>query len=115
MKENRSRPEPATKRPRWTREKARAVFEEFSRSGLSLAAFAQREGVKLPRLQVWQRRFRSEPAQNFREVVVKATSDRGESMFELVFPSDLILRFGVDVDHLSLGRVVSALVVRVPC
>jgi transposase-like protein len=46
-------PDPASA---WTAEDARAIFDEWQRSGESLAAFARRHGVSVSRLYWWKRR-----------------------------------------------------------
>jgi hypothetical protein len=51
-----------TKRERinWTRAAARAVLEEAARSGLSLRAFALREGIRPRRLYWWKKELASD-------------------------------------------------------
>ena len=41
----------------WTPDEARAIFDEWHRSGESIAAFARRYGVSASRLYWWRRRL----------------------------------------------------------
>lgn len=41
----------------WTPDEARAIFDEWHRSGESVAAFARRHGVSATRLYWWRRRL----------------------------------------------------------
>lgn len=44
----------------WTPDEARAIFDEWHRSGESIAAFARRHGVSATRLYWWRRRLEDE-------------------------------------------------------
>ena len=46
-----------TRRQRWTREQARAVLEKQASSGLTVRAFAEREGLEPARLYSWRERL----------------------------------------------------------
>jgi len=48
-----------TKPPRWrwTREEAEAVLAAWRESGLSMSAYARKQGVKVQRLSWWRRRL----------------------------------------------------------
>ncbi len=103
----RPRSEVTSGRQRWRAVDAQAVLERWRRSELSLAAFADQEGLQLQRLAVWRRRLDAEPLA-FREIAVRSTA-AGEASLELRFPSGLSLRVGAHFDADALRRLVAVL------
>ena len=57
----------------WCADDARRVFEEWKRSGESLAAFGRRHGYAAERLYWWRRRLAAEPAELMTLSLVPAT------------------------------------------
>lgn len=55
-------------RAHWKPEDATRVLDDWSRSGLSMAAFAREHGLRQQRLQWWQARLRESSAQPVRLV-----------------------------------------------
>lgn len=95
--------------PRWSVREARAALADLDASGLSIAAFAKREGLVPERLYNWRRRLAETvaPKADFVEVRAKASGPSGH--VEVVFPSGVMLRVAETIDPAVLGRLVSAL------
>src|SRR5262249_27963556 len=67
---------PRKRSRRWTPADARAVFVEQAASGLSLNAFAEREGIDAWRLYRWRRRLDERTAPATRASATKAKKAR---------------------------------------
>lgn len=94
---------------RWTATEARAVLAELEASGLSTAAFAEREGLDVHRLYRWRRRI-PRPAE------VLAESPRfievrrpGAGPVEVLLRSGRVLRIPESIDTAALRRIADAL------
>lgn len=105
-----------TKRKRWTEEDARAALDAQARSGLTLRAFARREGLDPQRLRRWERqigdatRSAAPPTATFVEVAPRgAAAAAVVVVVEVVLRSGVVLRVSEAVDPVALRRLVSAL------
>lgn len=99
-----------TKHKRWTEEQARAVLDAQARSGMTLRAFARREGLDPQRLRRWERqigdatRSSAPPKATFVEVAPRAAA-----VVEVVLRSGVMLRVSETIEPVALRRLVSAL------
>ena len=91
--------------------KWRPHVEAWESSGLSVRAYAQREGLAIESLASWKRRLR--PAggaqTSFVPIVVEPGPMRRAEALELVVGNDMVLRIPADFDEATLARVVRAL------
>jgi len=99
---------------RWTPEEARVVLAAQAESGESLAAFARRHGVGLPRLYAWRQRLRrvSDTGTTPRLLPVRVVSGSGVlrgPAFEIVLERGCRIRVFETVDPLVLERVIDVL------
>ena len=101
-----SRPKSEEVEKKW-----RALLEGWEASGLSLRAFASREGLNLGTLWSWKKRLRveRETATRFLPVVVSDSSARRADGFELALHDGMALRIPPDFDEATLTRLVRAL------
>ena len=96
----------------WKIADARAALNAQAASGLSVGAFAQREGLDSDRLYRWRRRLAGE-----RKARVTATpaviemrlSPRRAEVVEIVLASGVTLRVTETIDGSALARLVAAL------
>lgn len=98
----------ALRRPRWSAGDARTVLGAVDRSGLSIAAFAAREGLDVQRLYTWRRRLRVEQGAAPAFVEVRATSGSREA-FEVVLASGRVLRVPASFDASVLRQLLEVL------
>lgn len=91
--------------------KWRERVEACEASGLTVAAFARREGLNAQSLWTWRRRLRgaAETTTSFVPVVVRETAPVSSDAFELVLRDGAVLRIPTDFDEFTLGRLVRAL------
>jgi len=91
--------------------KWRAHVEAWASSGLSVRAFALREGLNVGSLSAWRRRLEAARAEapSFMPVVLAASASRRSEALELVVGEGLVLRIPADFDEATLARVVRAL------
>jgi hypothetical protein len=89
----------------------RGRLESWDASGLSLRAFAMREGLNLHSLGRWKKRLRgvATPATAFASVVFNGSSSTQQGAFELVVRDGMSLRIPADFDETTLARLVSLL------
>jgi transposase-like protein len=103
---------------RWTVEDARQALAAMDRSGLSLRAFAIREGLDPQRLTRWRRQLASLGPPPFEEVmpiVAAATLDGdavthgegGRGWFEIVLPSGRMVRVPALFEASALRRLLA--------
>lgn len=92
---------------RWSDVEARAALAALEASGLSLAAFAKREGLVPERLYAWRRRLGDEPVSSRAEFV--EISARPSRHVDVVFPSGVTLRVVEMIEPATLRRLVDAL------
>jgi hypothetical protein len=85
-------------------------LEAWDASGLTLRAYALREGLNSHTAWRWKKRLRgtTPAATSFASVVVEHASGRG-APFELVTATGLSLRIPADFDEAALARLVALL------
>jgi transposase-like protein len=97
-------------RRRWKESEARSLLESARASGLTLSAFAAREGLAAHRLYFWRRRLEREagkdsnPPVAFVELRKSATA-----AVEVVLRSGRVLRVSESIDAGALRRLVDVL------
>ncbi len=106
-----------TKRSRpWSVAAAQAALKELAASGLSVRAFARREGVDDDRIYRWRRRFAAEreprgvatPTVSPALIELRPSPRRSEPV-EVVLASGVMLRVSETIDPAALTRLVAAL------
>lgn len=99
----------------WTEQEARAALDELSRSGVSVAKFAQARGVSVQRIFYWRKRLAEGASVKFVPVAVStaATLPAVGSHIEIV-AGPVTLRLREDMDVKQLARIVEALIARRP-
>ena len=96
------------------------VLEQWQRSGLTLSAFGQQQGIAQSTLRWWRRVFRAagaaalnggvaEPAVRFTEVPPPADIPGTAAVVEIVLPSGPRVRVPAGADRGTLERVLQAL------
>lgn len=97
-------------RGRWTIDDARSALAAQSASGLSMAAFAAREGVSVQRLHRWRRHLEAQHQNEHltRAAFVEVRPRRPEPI-EVVLRSGRVLRVAESVDTGALARIAEAL------
>lgn len=108
-----SMPQPAgshAHRRRWSIADARGALSAMTASGLSPAAFAQREGLQVQRLRRWRQRLDGGSVGKaataaFVEVGRHAATER----VEIVLRSGRTLRVSESIDAIALRRIVDVL------
>ena len=95
--------------PRWTSSEARAALSALSSSGLSVAAFAEREGLDAQRLYRWRRRFSgARGSVQGAPAFVEIRPSRLEPV-EIVLRSGRVLRVSESISAPALERLVAVL------
>jgi hypothetical protein len=91
--------------------KWRTILESWDASGLSLRAFAIREGLNIGSTCAWKKRLRPDPptVTSFVPVVVSDGASRRTEGFELTLGDRMALRIPSDFDEATLTRLVRAL------
>jgi transposase-like protein len=111
------------RRRRWRVPEARAALDALAASGLSVSAFAEREGLDEERLYRWRRRFARERKAEAGAVTPPATPPIIElraaptprprhaetERVEIVLASGVVLRVAETIDPAGLARLVAAL------
>lgn len=104
-----------SRRHRWSATEARSALKALAASGMSVSAFAQREGFDEERLYRWRRRFAREDTVEARtatpaviELRPPLSPKRAEPV-EIVLGSGVILRVAETIDPAALARLVAAL------
>jgi transposase-like protein len=99
-------------RPRWTSDDARAALTALVDSGLSVPAFAVREGLDPQRLYLWRRRLAAETGAAPAFVELRAaTIER----IEVVLRSGHVLRVPDSFEPEALRRLLEVLEPSRPC
>ena len=94
---------------RWTDGEGRAVLAAHAASGLSVAAFAAREGLDPQRVYSWRRRLgRSDDATSVPAFIEIRPAARGE-VVEIVLRCGRVVRVAESIDPNVLRRLVDAL------
>lgn len=94
-------------RRRWTSADARVVLDALEDSGLSVAAFAEQEGLDAQRVYFWKRRLEVTSA-DAPPAFVEVMPRRAE-VVEVVLRSGRVLRVPESVDARVLRQLVEAL------
>jgi transposase-like protein len=83
-----------------------AAIAAYERSGLTQAAFAQREGIKFFTFTNWLRTERARKLRSAAFAEVKLSATQSSSPMEVALPNGLIVR-GADVEQLAVlvGRL----------
>lgn len=118
MPRSRSRA-PYSRRHRWSTAEARAALSALASSGMSVSAFAQREGLDEERLYRWRRRFAREgkagtraarpPAAPALIELRPSASQRAAAPIEIALASGVTLRVAETIEPGVLARLVTAL------
>ena len=107
------------KRRYWNQAKAERELSAWRRSGLSMAAYAGREGMQVQRLRRWRRRLEDSGAERCLErsvstgsfLPVRIVDSMGVSAgaFEVVLEHPVRVRVPADFDTRSLTRLLGVL------
>lgn len=96
---------------KWTEVEARAALRAWRKSGLSLTAFAKRQGIVPQRLYWWRNKLGDDAAVELLPVHVppaEAEPRRGEPVL-VMLRSGHMLKVGREFDELAFARVVAVL------
>ena len=96
-------------RRRWTDTEAHAVLAALDASGLSVSAFAMREGLDVQRLYFWRRRVEGSAVEAAATPAFVEVRHRTAEHVEVVLRSGRILRVSESIDGASLRRLVDVL------
>ena len=99
---------------RWTAVEGRAALTALAASGLSAAAFGEREGLDPQRLYAWERKLGVAKARVQRAEFVEVRRAVTERI-EVVLRSGVVVRVAETVDAEALRRIVEALERTSPC
>ena len=106
------------RRRRWTSKEAKKVLEAQVESGLTVSAYAAREGLSAQRLFRWRRQLGASapPRPTFEEIVPRhATSQLGDTALsacnrlEIVLRSGLIVRVAESFNEEALRRLLGVI------
>lgn len=96
------------KHQRWTDTDARVVLDALDESGLSVAAFARREGFDAQRLYFWRRRLEASVDESPKPAFVEVRRGTVDPV-EVVLRSGRVLRVSASIDGAVLRHLVDAL------
>ena len=102
-------------RRRWTDTEAHAVLAALDASGLSVSAFAMREGLDVQRLYFWRRRRGAAVVETAAAPAFVEVRRRTAEHVEVVLRSGRILRVSESIEGTSLRRLVDALEQETSC
>jgi transposase-like protein len=94
---------------RWTEEDARIVLAAQGSSGLSVVAFAAREGIDPQRLYFWGRRFGRSAAETAQPPFIEVRGTAERERVEILLRSGRVVRVADTIDAEILRRLVDAL------
>jgi transposase-like protein len=94
---------------RWTEDDARVVIAAQAASGLSVAAFAAREGIDAQRLYFWRRRGEGSAANTVPPTFVEVRHAAGSERVEVALRSGRVIRVAESIDPGVLRGLVNAL------
>jgi hypothetical protein len=101
-------------RRRWTEEGARSVLAAQDASGLSVAAFAAREGLDPQRVYSWRRRL-SRSIEASAPAFIEIHPPARREVVEVVLHCGRVVRVAESIDPSALRRLVDALEQDPPC
>jgi transposase-like protein len=96
-------------RRRWKESEARGVLEAARASGLTLSAFAAREGLAAHRLYFWKRRLQQAGKDSSPPVAFLELRRSAPAAVEVVLRSGRVLRVSESIDAGALRRLVDVL------
>lgn len=96
----------------WTAADAREMLRRQASSGLSVPAFARREGIHPQRLYWWRRKLSPATAPEFVEVTEQL---QGGTVVEVILRSGRVLRVPAQIEPGVLRRIADALEQDGPC
>ena len=99
----------SSKRRRWKVADARAILAGLESSGLTLAAFAAREGLKVERLRRWRQRLGTVEKSIAATPAFIEVRRRAPDSVAIVLCSGRMLRVSEAIDAEVLRRIVDAL------
>lgn len=104
-------------RRRWTVADGRSALTAWDASGISMLAFAKREGLDVHRLYRWRRRLEAEGSAGAAEATREFVELRPRDVqpVEVVLRSGRVLRVSETIDAPALLRLVRALEEDAPC
>jgi len=108
-------PRSKSTRRRWKESEARSVLEAAQESGLTLSAFAAREGFAAHRLYFWKRRLEQAGKDSSSPVAFLELRGSASATAEVVLRSGRVLRVSESIDAGTLQRLVDALEQERPC
>jgi len=88
-----------------TEQKWRAQLESWEASGLSLRAFASREGININTLWAWKKRLRGTSRAMPKFAPLSVTSTAKLALLEVVIGESVVVRVGADFDEATLTRL----------
>lgn len=94
---------------RWTELEAREALARLDASGMSVRAFAAREGLDHQRFYWWRQRLSASKRPAAKFVELRAAGAIVSERVEVVLRSDRVLRFSATLDTGALRRLVEAL------
>ena len=97
---------PIERRRRWTHEQARAMLHAQAASGLSMRAYAKRQGLDPQRLYLWRQKLQRSESPRVRLVEIGPPTAR---IMEVVSHSGMIVRVSESIASEALERVVSVM------
>ena len=101
---------------RWTVADARAVLTAMASSGLSLDAFAKREGLQAQRLRRWRQQVDVAPVEQAAAAAfVEITRGAPAQRVEIQLRSGRMLVVSESIDATALRRIVDVLEHDAPC
>jgi hypothetical protein len=102
-------------RRRWKESDARKVLEAAQASGLTLSAFAAREGLAAHRLYFWKQRLEQTAKETSPSVAFVELHRSAPATVEVVLRSGRVLRVSESIDAGALRRLVDVLEQERPC
>lgn len=94
---------------RWTEDDARTVLAAQDASGLSVPAFAAREGLDPQRLYFWRRRLGNSAMTSEAPTFIEVRPAAGRELVEIALRSGHVIRVAESIDAGALRRLVDAL------
>lgn len=94
---------------RWTEDDARTVLAAQEASGLSVTAFAAREGLDPQRLYFWRRRLGSSAEASEAPTFIEVRPAARRELVEIALRSGHVIRVAESIDPGALRRFVDAL------
>ena len=94
---------------RWTEDDARTVLAAQDASGLSVPAFAAREGLDAQRLYFWRRKLGNSAEPSKAPTFIEVRPAAARELVEIALRSGHVIRVAESIDARVLRRLVDAL------